>query len=198
MRRHFDGGTSVRIHKRLLGGIAVLAASVVFSATASAQVLSGTGNANLTATLTQGLTVSVTGGSSVNFALTQNAATNGDVPTIIRTAWNLNPGQVGAVTLYGYFNVPTQALTDGAGSDIPSSWVMGQMATGTPTSYTAFTQTNPVGPAGGSLALFTTNITGINKVSSRTDNLNLRIDLTGQTLGTGTYTGILRIQARAL
>ena len=42
----------------------------------------------------------------------------------------------------------------------------------TPTSYTAFTQTNPVGPAGGSLALFTTNITGINELSSRNDNLN--------------------------
>jgi hypothetical protein len=188
----------VRIHKRLLGGVAVLAAWGALSATASAQVLSGTGNVNLTATLTQGLTVSVTSGSSVNFALTQNAATNGDVPTIIRTAWNLNPGQIGSVKLYGYFNVPAQALTDGTGSNIPSSWVMGQMATGTPTSYTAFTQTNPVGPAGGSLALFTTNITGINKVSSRTDNLNLRIDLTGRTLGTGNYTGVLSIQARAL
>jgi len=197
VRRHRDGGTSVRIHKHLLGGVAVLAASAL-SATASAQVLSGTRNVNLAATLSQGLAVSVTGGSSVNFALTQNAATNGDVPTIIRTAWNLNPGQIGSVRLYAYFNVPAQALTDGAGNNIPSSWVMGRMATGTPTSYTAFTQTNPVGPAGGSLALFTTNITGINKSSSRTDNLNLRIDLTGQTLGTGTYTGVLRIQARAL
>jgi len=196
--RYLVGGTSVRVHKSLLGGVAVLAAWGALSATASAQVLSGTGNVNLTATLTQGLTVSVTSGSSVNFALTQNAATNGDVPTIIRTAWNLNPGQIGSVKLYGYFNVPAQALTDGAGSNIPSSWVMGQMATGTPTSYTAFTQTNPVGPAGGSLALFTTNITGINKVSNRTDNLNLRIDLTGRTLGTGNYTGVLSIQARAL
>jgi hypothetical protein len=188
----------VRIHERLLGGVLVLVASAALFATASAQVLSGTGNVNLTATLNHALSVTVTGGSSVNFALAPNAATNGDVPTIIRTAWNLNPGQIGAVRLYAYFNVPAQALTDGTGGNIPSSWVMGQMATGTPTSYTAFTQTNPVGPAGGSLALFSTNITGINKVSSRIDNLNLRIDLTGRTLGTGTYTGVLRIQARAL
>ena len=198
MLRHLDGGTSVGIHKRLLGGIAVLAASAALSATASAQVLSGIRSVNLTATLNLALTVSVMGGSSVNFALTPNAPTNGDVPTIIRTAWNLNPGQIGAVRLYAYFNVPAQALTDGAGNNIPSSWVMGQMATGTPTSYTAITQTNPVGPAGGSLALFTTNITGVNKVSSRTDNLNLRIDLTGRTLSAGAYTGVLRIQARAL
>ena len=198
MLRYLTGGTSVRIHKRLLGGLAVLAVSTVLSVPASALVLSGTGSVNLAATLSQALTVSVTGGSSVNFALTQNAATNGDVPTVIRTTWNLNPGQVGAVTLYAYFNVPAQALTDGTGNNIPSSWVMGQMATGTPTSYTAFTQTNPVGPAGGSLALFTTNITGINKRSNRTDNLNLRIDLTGRTLSAGAYTGVLRIQARAL
>jgi hypothetical protein len=188
----------VRIHERLLGGIAVLAALAALSPTASAAVLSGIGNVSLNATLNQALTVSVQSGSSVNFALTENAAANGDVPTIIRTAWNLNPGQTGAVTLYAYFNVPAQALTDGAGTNIPSSWVLGQMTTGTPTTYTAFTQTNPVGPAGGSLALFTTNITGINKNSNRTDNLNLRIDLTGHTLATGTYTGTLRIQARAL
>lgn len=191
-------GKSVRVHEVLLGGIGVLAALAALSGAASAQVLSGTGNVSLAATLTQALTVSVTGGSSVNFALTQNAPADGDVPTIVRTAWNVNPGQTGSVTLYGYFNVPAQALTDGAGNNIPSSWVMGRMATGTPTSYTAFTQTNPVGPAGGSLALFTTTITGINKNSSRTDNLNLRIDLTGRTLATGTYTGVLRIQARAL
>src|SRR4029079_14439718 len=77
-------GTSVRIHRLLLGGVAVLAASAAISAMASAQVLSSPANVNLAATLTQGLTVGVTGGSSVNFALTQNAATNGDVPTIIR------------------------------------------------------------------------------------------------------------------
>lgn len=188
----------MRIHRGLLGGFTVLAVWAALSATASAQVLSGTGNVNLTATLTHWVTVSVTGGSSVNFALTPNAATDGDVPTVVHTAWNLNPGQVGAVRLYAYFNVPAQALTDGTGGNIPSSWVLGRMATGTPTSYTAFTQTNPVGPAGGSLALFSTNITGINKVSSRNDNLNLRINLTGQTLRAGTYTGVLRLQARAL
>lgn len=188
----------MRIHRGLLGGFTVLAVWAALSATASAQVLSGTGNVNLTATLTHWVTVSVTGGSSVNFALTPNAATDGDVPTVVHTAWNLNPGQVGAVRLYAYFNVPAQALTDGTGGNIPSSWVLGRMATGTPTSYTAFTQTNPVGPAGGSLALFTTNITGINKATSRTDNLNLRIDLTGRTLSAGAYTGVVRIQARAL
>jgi hypothetical protein len=188
----------VRIHKGLLGGLTALAASAALSATASAQVPSGIANVNLNATLLHWVTVRVTGGSSVNFALTQNAATNGDVPTVIHTAWDLNPGRIGAVRLYGYFSVPSQALSDGTGNNIPASWVLGQMPTGTPTTYTAFTQTNPVGPAAGSLALFTTNITGSNKIGSRTDNLNLRIDLTGHTLPAATYTGVLRIQARAI
>ena len=188
----------MRIHKGVLGGILALAVSAGVSTTASAQAISNIGNVNLNAVLPQSVTVTVTSGSSVNFALTENAATNGDVPTVIQTNWNVNPGLVGSVSLYGYFDVPAQALTDGVGNDIPTSWVEGQMATGTPTTYTAFTQTNPSGPAGGSLILFTSAITGLNKVSSRTDNLDLRINLTGQTLPASTYTGVLHLQARAI
>ena len=165
---------------------------------ASAQVLSNIGNVNLSAVLAQSITISVTSGSTVNFTLAENAPAGGDVPAVIQTSWNLNPGQTGAVSLYGYFNTPAQALTDGGGNDIPSSWVEGQMATGSPTTYTAFTQTNPVGPAGGSLALFSEVITGLNKIKTRTDNLDLRVNLTGQTLPAGSYTGILRLQARAI
>lgn len=188
----------MRIHKAWVGGFLALVVPAALAATASAQVVSNIGNVSLNATLPQSVTVAVTSGSSVNFALTENTTTNGDVPAVIQTRWNLNPGQVGAVTLYGYFDVPAQALTDGGGNNIPTSWVEGQMATGIPTSYTAFTQTNPVGPAGGSLALFSANITGVNKVATRTDNLDLRINLTGQLLPASTYTGTLRIQARAL
>jgi hypothetical protein len=188
----------MRIQKAWLGSLAALALSAALSSMASAQAISNIGNVSLNAVLPQSVTIAVTSGSSVNFALTENAAANGDVPTVIQTSWNVNPGLVGAVTLYGYFDVPAQALTDGAGSNIPTSWVEGQMATGTPTTYTAFTQTNPVGPAGGSLSLFSSAITGINKVSNRTDNLDLRINLTGQTLPAGTYAGVLRLQARAI
>lgn len=164
----------------------------------SAQVLSNVGNVNLSAVLAQSITVSVTSGSSVNFTLAENAPAGGDVPAVIQTSWNLNPGQTGSVSLFGYFNTPAQALTDGGGNNIPSSWVEGQMTTGSPTTYTAFTQTNPVGPAGGSLALYTEVITGLNKIKTRTDNLDLRVNLTGQTLPAGTYTGVLRLQARAI
>lgn len=188
----------MRIHKLVLGGLLAFACSVALPNSGSAQAISNIGNINLNAQLPQSVTVTVTGGSTVNFAMTDGAASPGDVPAVIQTSWNVNPGLVGAVDLYGYFNTPAQALTDGAGNDIPSSWVEGRMATGTPTSYTAFTQTNPVGPAGGSLDLFTTAITGLNKLGNRTDNLDLQINLTGQSLPAGSYTGVLRLQARAI
>jgi hypothetical protein len=179
-----------------------LVAAVVLAAfmpgAASALVLSNIANVNLNAVLAEVLTVSVTSGSNVNFTLVNGSPSDGDVPAVISTSWNLNPGLTGAVTLYGYFDTPAQALTDGGGNDIATSLVLGRMATGTPTSYTAFTETNPVGPAGGSLALFTEAITGLNQISTRSDNLDLRIDLTGQTLPAATYAGTLRIQARAL
>ncbi len=181
-------------------GVGVLIAALLVLAVpslAAAQMLSGVSSASLAATLPQSLTISITSGSSVNFTLAENAAAAGDVPVVVQSNWNLNPGQTGAVSLYGYFDVPATALTDGA-NNIPTSWVEGRMTTGTPTSYTAFTETNPVGPAGGSLALFSEAITGINKVKTRSDNLDLRINLTGQTLPAGSYAGTLRLQARAI
>lgn len=178
--------------------VAAAVLAVIVPSAASALVLSNTVNVNLNAVLAQTLTVSITSGSTVNFALVNGTTADGDVPAVISTSWNLNPGQTGAVTLYGYFTTPAQALTDAGGDNIPTSMVLGRMTTGTPTSYTAFTQTNPVGPAGGGLALFSENITGGNKIKTRSDNLDLRIDLTGQTYPADTYTGTVHIQARAL
>ncbi len=185
----------VAVTRCLVVAVVVLALA---PAVASAQLLSNTANVNLNASLAQTLTISVTSGSTVNFTLVNGSPADGDVPTVVSTSWNLNPGLTGAVSLYGYFSTPAQALTDGGTNYIPTSLVMGRMATGTPTSYTAFTQTNPVGPAGGGLALYTEAITGVNKISTRNDNLDLRIDLTGQTLPAASYTGTLHIQARAL
>jgi hypothetical protein len=183
------------VTKCLLVSVVLLALA---PAMATAQVLSNLSSVNLNAVFAQTLSISVTSGSTVNFALAANSVAAGDVPAVVQTSWNLNPGQIGAVSLYGYFDTPAQALTDGGGNDIASSLVEGRMTTGTPTTFTAFTQTNPVGPAGGSLALFSTNITGINKISSRTDNLDIQVNLTSTTVPAGSYTGVLRLQARAI
>ncbi|HLQ21868.1 MAG TPA: hypothetical protein VK132_01615, partial [Gemmatimonadales bacterium] len=63
---------------------------------------------------------------------------------------------------------------------------------------TAFTQNavGGIGSAGGSLRLFSINISGPNKTATRTDNLNLQLDLTGAgSQRPGTYTGTLNIEA---
>jgi hypothetical protein len=92
-------------------------------------------------------------------------------------------------------------LTDGLSTpdNIPSSEVLGQVTSGTPTSYTAFTQSNTVGTANGGLLLYTQTLTSSNRSSNRTDNLNLEINLGAQPqLPAGSYTGLLNIQAQAL
>ncbi len=103
------------------------------------------------------------------------------------------------MSLYGYFASSTAALTGNASSAmIPSSAITGQMTTGLPSSYTPFTQTNPVGDATSSLKLFSQTIAG-SGAGNRTDALNLIIDLTSlPQLPADTYTGTLIIQAQVL
>jgi hypothetical protein len=118
-------------------------------------------------------------------------------PVVIQTAWNVNPGQTNTVNLVAYFSTPAQALVGGA-TQIPSSRVLGRMLTGIPATFTAITQNGigGVGTAGGSLSLFAVNISGVNKNATRTDNLDLQLDLVGfPTLGAGSYTGVLNLRA---
>jgi hypothetical protein len=159
----------------------------------------------LAATKTGKLTMGVISGATQTLAsLTDNTTNNFPTAVVIQTQWDLNPGQTGSVNVIGWFSTPTQALTNGAGTNIASSRMKGRLTPGapTPTSYpatfTAFTQNavGGIGTAGGSLRLFQINITGTNKTQTRTDNLNLQLDLTGAgPLPPGTYSGTLNIQA---
>jgi hypothetical protein len=150
----------------------------------------------LTALRAGTLTVGVLSGMVQNMGNMQdNAVNNFPTPVAIITQWNVNPGQTNTVNLMAYFTTPAQALLGPAA--IPSSRVRGRVATGLPVAFTAFTQNavGGIGVAGGTLRLFSQNITGANKSSSRTDNLELQLDLTGVTLAPGTYTGTLNIRA---
>ena len=52
----------------------------------------------------------------------------------------------------------------------------------------------PAGSAGGTLVLFTQTISGANAVGARTDDLQVRVDLTGwPDLPAGSYTGTLNL-----
>jgi hypothetical protein len=187
----------VRLGRWLLALSAPLALGVTELA-AQVGTISAARVVNLSATKPGQLTVSVTSGFVQSIAaVADNAVNTFSGPSTILTQWNVNPGQTNTVNLIAYFSLPAQALTGGT-VQIPSSRVLGRMTTGLPVAFTPITQ-NPVGTvgtAGGSLRLFSLNITGANKNSSRTDNLDLQLNLVGfPTLPPGSYTGTLNIRA---
>jgi hypothetical protein len=101
------------------------------------------------------------------------------------------------LNLYGYFPSSSVALSGGSsGVNIPTSAVLGQVTTGSPSTYTPFTHSNPM--SGASLLLLCELfMRGGN--GSRTDTLNLEIDLENlPELPAGTYTGTLYLQAQML
>jgi hypothetical protein len=145
---------------------------------------------NLSVTIQSGGTQTIAG-------IVDNVVTNFPAPVVIQTAWNVNPGQTNTVNLVAYFSLPAQAMVGGS-TLIPSSRVLARMTTGLPVTFTAITQNGigGVGTAGGSLRLFAVNIGGANKNASRTDNLDLQLNLVGfPSLAAGTYTGVLNIRA---
>jgi hypothetical protein len=179
--------------------ISVSVLFVLGTSAALCQLVSNTASVALKATLGESLTVAATP-ASVAIPLVAGGTATGTAPVAITTTWVLSAGR-SAVTLVGYFSSATAALTDGATvpDNIPASEVLGQVTTGTPTSFTAFTQTAPLGPAGAGLTLFTQGLSAANRTANRTDNLNLEINLAGQPqLPAGIYTGTLNIQAQAL
>ena len=146
------------------------------------------------------LTVTVNSGATQSIAsITDNAVNNFPSAVNITTAWDINPSAA-SVTLVGYFASAASALSNGSFT-IPTTQVKGRVATvgapNAPAAFTAFTQNavGSVGTASGSLTLFSETITGVNKKSSRTIDLELQLDLTGQTTTPGTYSGTLNLRA---
>ena len=178
------------------------AAIVLLAGHASAQagLTSNLESVSLSAVKSASLTVAVnSGGTQSIAALTDNAVNNFPSAVNITTSWDINPSAA-SVTLVGYFSTAASALSNGS-FDIASSLVKGRVTTAgapnTPASFTAFTQgaVGGVGTASESLTLFSEMITGVNKKSDRTIDLELQLDLTGQTLTPGTYTGTLNLRA---
>jgi hypothetical protein len=173
-----------------LGLSGVLATTGTAQAAAQVGSVSNAQVISLTAAKTSRLSLAVTSGATQTLpSFLDNTANTFPSPVVIQTQWDLNPGQTGSVRVIGWFANPAQALFSAAsGTPIPSTRMRGQVVTGVPVAFTAFTQ-NPVGgigAAGGSLQLLNVNVTGANKTTTRSDNLQLP---------PGTYSGTLNIQA---
>lgn len=165
---------------------------------AQAGATSSTATVALTAIKVSALSVTVNSGATASIASITDGAINAfPTPVNITTAWNLHPSTA-RVVLVAYFASPASALANGTAT-LPSSRVEGRL--GTSGAFAAFTGgvvtggAASVGVAGGSLQLFSQNITGANRTSSRTDDLYLQLNLVGATTLPGTYTGTLTLRA---
>ena len=171
---------------------------------ATALLLIGAGNARAQAGLTSNVaTVALTATKAATLSVTPNASvatlanitdgSNANVftPVSLTTAWNLTAGS--SVRLVGWFGTPAQALANGS-DFIPSSKVEGRVGAA---AYAPFTgaPVGAVGVAGGSLQLFSQAVGAGTFFGTRTDQLDLRLDLTGTTTMAGDYTGTLNLQA---
>jgi len=158
----------------------------------------------VSAALAGSVTINIGSGATQSLgSVTDNAPNNFPSSVSITLTWDLLP-QTGTVEVVGYFANPSAAMASGPVS-VPSSWMKGRVTAATqnvpvnnmPATYTAFTQTGigGVGTAGGSLRLFSVPVLGYSKTGSVTANLDLQLDLTGQVLSVGTYSGTLTIRA---
>jgi hypothetical protein len=149
----------------------------------------------LNATLAEALTVTATP-ATLAISLVSGGTSPAAGPVTINTSWVLKSSRAN-VSVLGYLSSAAAALSDGAGDNIPSSEVLGSVNAGT---YTAFTgnAANGIGLAGASLPIGTTAITATNRSGSRSDSLNLEVNLTNQPqLPAAAYTGTLNLQAVA-
>lgn len=181
---------------RISWAVMVGAAIALSASFASAQVNSGAQAITLNAKLAESLTVNLSA-TTVNFTLSAGSATNlGSAGVTATTAWTLAPGR-NNVNVYAYF-ASSNALTDGAGDNIPSSAFY---ITNNTNPTAALKNTVAFGGANSGLLLANVPITATNRTASRTDAMTFNIDLSTGTLPqlpANTYTGILNIQAQAL
>jgi hypothetical protein len=154
----------------------------------------------LTATKPGSVSVALPGGGSATLSGDLGFGPNDLAPVAVETAWDLDPSQTSAVSLVAYFQAPGAAFT-GAGTAIPSSLVSAWMQ-GVGSGFVPFTR-GPVdaggataGTAGGTVVLFSQPVTAGASTGIRTDQLLVRIDLSGWTsLPAGQYRGTLNLMA---
>jgi hypothetical protein len=180
--------------------------SAAISTPLKAQINSNAGTVFLNATVTESLTVTITGGATVNFALRPNTAANaGSTTSTIRTAWVLRPGRT-SVSVWAWVPNGAAALTNGVGGNIPAS-ALSAVAAGSGLGGGAL---NAVASGGGGVPAFVTPAaaTGVeigqvrirrrNRTGNTTTTLTWNISTTGvPQLPAATYTGTVNIQAEA-
>jgi len=167
----------MRFHK-LCVTLGALALVLVLAPASHAQLNSNVATVNLNAVLGETLTVSA-GPATVNFTLVPSGTANGSAPVSITTTWALATTRTD-VSLYAYFSTGN-ALTDGAGNNIPTANVDGSVNSGP---AGAFTGATPFGANG--MTVFSQALGVGTYNDNRADTIDLTIDTTGLGLPSAT------------
>jgi hypothetical protein len=177
--------------KTVLTGATALLLVTASPTLAQVGLTSNVATVSLTATKNPTLSVTPTVSSATLASITDGSNANNFSPVSLTTSWNLTGGA--SVLLVGWFATPAQALANGT-DFIPSSKVEGRIGAA---AYAPFNNAavGGVGVAGGSLQLFSQGVGAGSFFGTRTDQLDLRLDLTGTTTLAGDYTGTLNLQA---
>lgn len=176
----------------------------------SAQTLGSPVPITLAVNQTSSLTVTIQSGAAqtLNSASLSNAVTNFPTPVQILTSWDFRPNTVSSLSLVAFFASPATAIA-GPNGAIPASRVEGMISASTgpttplPTTWMPVTGSGvgPNGVAGGTLTLWNFTVVNngaANRKNQQVNQLNLRLNLNGFTLPSGSYTGTLVIRAMAL
>ncbi|HEU5042354.1 MAG TPA: hypothetical protein VFT84_16110 [Gemmatimonadales bacterium] len=187
----------------MLRSLPALAALAVATPPLAAQVglASSTQTVVLTAAKQGSVRVALPGGSAATLAGSLGLGPNDFAPVAIETTWDLDPSVTSAVSLVAYFPVPAAAFT-GAGTAIPSSAVSARVPSAGQPGFAPFTGAAvgagnaSAGVTGGTVLLFSQPVTAGGATGTRTDQLQVRLDLTGWTaLPPGPYQGTLNLLA---
>ena len=203
LRARCRGAVTLRRESYVWATLLLLCGPSAARAGAQAGVTSLARTVALNATKSSALSVSIISGAAASLPnLTDNAVNIFPTPVRVTAAWTVSRAATNEVRLLAYFTSPAQALSNGP-NFIAASLVRGRVlttpvTTWQPTSWTAFTQNSSrgVGVNAATLRIFRIPISATNANGSRTFDLELQIDLTGQpAVTTGTYTGSITIRA---
>jgi hypothetical protein len=177
------------VTRGMAGALALTLATGV--AHAQAGLTSTPATVSLTATKSSTLTLTPTSATATLASITDSSAANVFTPVTLSTSWNLTAGT--SVDLVGWFATPAQALVNGT-DFVPSSKVEGRVGA---TAFAPFTSgaTGGVGVANGSLVLYSQAVGAGSFLGSRSDQLDVRLNLANTSTVAGNYTGTLNLQA---
>lgn len=186
--------------------VVVAAALCAFDAPRIARAQAGATSAartvSMSASKTSSLSLAIVSGATQTLAtLTDNAINTFATPVRVTASWNVAAG-TSTVRLLASFANGAQALANGT-NYIASSRVEGRIqttpvTTWQPTAWRAFTENSSrgIGVNGSTLRMMNIPVTAANRSASRTMDLELRLNMTGQPAATaGTYTGTITFRA---